>query len=91
MEDDDGRKEVTSIRLKPQTRAYQQAQSETLGISVSQCINIIVDGVVNIETSPHQIHIETMYDRLMLLFESHGIEPLQMRRSWLVMGSRCRG
>ncbi|MDI9223615.1 conjugal transfer protein TraE [Serratia sp. PF2-63] len=79
-EEDDGRKEVTSIRLKPQTRAYLQAQSEALGISVSQFINIIVDGVVNIETSPHQSRIDTMYDRLMLLFESHGIEPLQMSR-----------
>ncbi|WP_456311280.1 conjugal transfer protein TraE [Serratia proteamaculans] len=79
-EEDDGRKEVTSIRLKPQTRAYLQAQSESLGISVSQFINIIVDGVVNIETSPHQSRIDTMYDRLMLLFESHGIEPLQMSR-----------
>lgn len=79
-EEDDGRKEVTSIRLKPQTRAYLQAQSEALGISVSQFINIIVDGVVNIETSPHQSRIDTMYDRLMLLFESNGIEPLQMSR-----------
>ncbi|MEN4545909.1 conjugal transfer protein TraE [Pantoea agglomerans] len=79
-EEDDGRKEVTSIRLKPQTRAYLQAQSETLGISVSQFINIIVDGVVNVETSPHQSRIDTMYDRLMLLFESHGIAPLEMSR-----------
>ncbi|WP_072279232.1 hypothetical protein [Cedecea neteri] len=77
-EEEDGRKEVTSIRLKPQTRAYLQAQSEVLGISVSQFINIIVDGVVNIETSPHQSRIDTIYDRLMLLFEINGIGPLEM-------------
>ncbi|WP_455917053.1 conjugal transfer protein TraE [Pantoea agglomerans] len=79
-EEDDGRKEVTSIRLRPQTRAWLQAQSETLGISVSQMINIMVDGVISIETSPRQSRIDTMYDRLMLLFESHGLAPLEMSR-----------
>lgn len=79
-DEDDGRKEVTSIRLRPQTRAWLQAQSETLGISVSQMINIMVDGVISIETSPRQSRIDTMYDRLMLLFESHGIAPLEMSR-----------
>ena len=79
-EEEEGRKEVTSIRLKPQTRAWLQAQSDTLGISVSQMINIMVDGVISIETSPRQSRIDTMYDRLMILFESHGIEPLEMSR-----------
>lgn len=79
-EDEESRKEVTSIRLKPQTRAYLQAQSEALGISVSQLINIIIDGVVSIETSPQESRIDSIYDRLMLVFESHGIAPLDMSR-----------
>lgn len=79
-EEEDSRKEVTSIRLKPQTRAWLQSQSETLGISVSQMINIMVDGVVSIETEPRKNQIDTMYDRLMLLFEIHGIAPLEMSR-----------
>ncbi|HHR6019713.1 TPA: hypothetical protein ACS7Z7_003399 [Providencia alcalifaciens] len=40
------KKEVTSIRLRPKTRAVLQVYSENLGISVSQIINIMVDGVV---------------------------------------------
>lgn len=40
------KKEVTSIRLRPKTRVVLQAYSENLGISVSQIINIMVDGVV---------------------------------------------
>lgn len=50
----DGKKEITSIRLRPHTRAYLQAQSEVLGVSVSQLINIIVDGVVSAETTPQK-------------------------------------
>lgn len=75
---EDGRKETTTIRFKPQTRAYLQAQSEHLGISVSQLLNIIVEGVVNIETAPQTNQIDNMHDRLMLLFEIHGISPLDM-------------
>ncbi|EJG2388461.1 conjugal transfer protein TraE [Kluyvera ascorbata] len=77
---EEGRKETTTIRFKPQTRAYLQAQSETLGISVSQLLNIIVEGVVNIETAPQTNQIDTHYDRLMLLFEIHGISPLDISR-----------
>lgn len=77
---DDGRKEITSIRLKPQTRAYLQVQSENLGISVSQLINIMVDGVVSVETTPQKNVIDTMYDRLMMLFESHNLTPLEVSR-----------
>ncbi|WP_226905700.1 MULTISPECIES: conjugal transfer protein TraE [Serratia] len=77
---DDGRKEITSIRLKPQTRAYLQVQSENLGISVSQLINIMVDGVVSVETTPQKNVIDTMYDRLMMLFESHNLTPLEISR-----------
>ena len=39
------KKEVTSIRLRPKTRAVLQVYSENLGISVSQIINIMIDGV----------------------------------------------
>jgi hypothetical protein len=79
-ETEEGRKEITSIRLKPQTRAYLQAQSDSLGISVSQLINIIVDGVVSIETTPQISKINSIYDRLMLLFENHRIQPMDMSR-----------
>ncbi|EKN4839882.1 conjugal transfer protein TraE [Yersinia enterocolitica] len=77
---EDGPKEITSIRLKPQTRTYLQAQSEALGISVSQLINIMVDGVVEMETAPINNLIDSLYDRLMLVFESHHITPLDMSR-----------
>lgn len=77
---EEGPKEITSIRLKPQTRAYLQAQSETLGISVSQLINIMVDGVVELETAPINNRIDSLYDRLILVFESHHIAPLDMSR-----------
>ncbi|EFE93265.1 hypothetical protein HMPREF0758_5086 [Serratia odorifera DSM 4582] len=75
---EEGPKEITSIRLKPQTRAYLQVQSETLGISVSQLINIMIDGVVELETAPRKNEIDSLYDRLMMLFESHKISPLDM-------------
>lgn len=77
---EEGPKEITSIRLKPQTRAYLQVQSETLGISVSQLINIMIDGVVELETAPLKNEIDSLYDRLMMLFESHKISPLDMSR-----------
>ncbi|MHC6758250.1 conjugal transfer protein TraE [Yersinia ruckeri] len=77
---EEGPKEITSIRLKPQTRTYLQAQSEALGISVSQLINIMVDGVVEMETAPLNNLIDSLYDRLMLVFESHHIKPLDMSR-----------
>lgn len=77
---DDGRKETTTIRFKPQTRAYLQAQSENLGISVSQLLNIIVEGVINLETAPKTNEIDTLYDRLILLFEVHGISILDTSR-----------
>ncbi|EDR9713696.1 conjugal transfer protein TraE [Salmonella enterica subsp. diarizonae] len=78
--DSDGPKELTSIRLKPSTRAYLQAQSDHLGISLSQSINMIIDGVVELETSPVKNSFDTIYDRIMMLFDSHGIMPLDRRR-----------
>lgn len=80
LEIEDGRKEITSIRLRPQTRAYLQAQSDALGISVSQVINLIIDGVVEIESQPQKNKIDSIYDRLITLFESHKITPLDMSR-----------
>lgn len=47
-------KEVTSIRLEPEVRAYLHAQSQALGISVSQIIGIILKGVI--EQSSHDVH-----------------------------------
>ncbi|EHM1530092.1 conjugal transfer protein TraE [Salmonella enterica subsp. enterica serovar Typhimurium] len=78
--DSTGPKELTSIRLKPSTRAYLQAQSDHLGISLSQSINMIIDGVVELETSPVKNSFDTIYDRIMMLFDSHDIMPLDRRR-----------
>lgn len=78
--DSTGPKELTSIRLKPSTRAYLQAQSDHLGISLSQSINMIIDGVVELETSPVKNSFDTIYDRIMMLFDSHNIMPLDRRR-----------
>lgn len=78
--DSDGPKELTSIRLKPATRAYLQAQSDHLGISLSQSINMIIDGVVEMETSPVKNSFDTIYDRIMMLFDCHDIMPLDRRR-----------
>ena len=75
---DDGPKEITSIRLKPQTRNYLQTQSLTLGISVSQLINIILDGVVELEVTPRKNDIYSLYDRLIMLFDGHNISPMSM-------------
>lgn len=74
-------KEITSIRLQPQTKAYLQTQSETLGISVSQFINIILDGVVAQETkSSTDNKVNMIYDRIMSIFESHHINPIDMTK-----------
>ncbi|MBJ9635504.1 conjugal transfer protein TraE [Citrobacter freundii] len=80
LADSIGPKELTSIRLKPSTRAYLQAQSDHLGISLSQSINMIIDGVVELETSPVKNSFDTIYDRIMMLFDSHNIMPLDRRR-----------
>lgn len=80
LADSIGPKELTSIRLKPSTRAYLQAQSDLLGISLSQSINMIIDGVVELETSPVKNSFDTIYDRIMMLFDSHNIMPLDRRR-----------
>ncbi|AWR60255.1 TPA: conjugal transfer protein TraE [Proteus mirabilis] len=80
QENENSKKEITSIRLKPQTRSYLQAQSEVLGISVSQVINLIIDGVVEIESQPQKNKINSIYERITTVFESHNITPLDMSR-----------
>ncbi|WP_168385866.1 hypothetical protein [Erwinia amylovora] len=72
-------KELTSIRLRPDTKAYLQSQSEALGVSLSQVINMILDGVVSMETkSSADNRVKKLYDRIMSLFESHHINPVEM-------------
>ncbi|WP_157720290.1 hypothetical protein [Salmonella enterica] len=41
---------------------------------------MIIDGVVELETSPVKNSFDTIYDRIMMLFDSHGIMPLDRRR-----------
>jgi hypothetical protein len=51
VHDEKQTKEITSIRLRPQTRQYLKCQSEALGLSVSEVINIILDGVIDGSTT----------------------------------------
>lgn len=72
-------KELTSVRLRPETKTYLQVQSETLGVSLSQVINIILDGVVSMETkTATENKAKAIYDRIMTLFESHKINSVEM-------------
>ncbi|MCQ4094975.1 hypothetical protein NOM73_06445 [Erwinia persicina] len=72
-------KELTSVRLRPETKTYLQAQSEAFGVSLSQVINMILDGVVSMETkSINENKSKAIYDKVMTLFESHKINPVEM-------------
>lgn len=74
-------KELTTVRLRPETKAYLQSQSESLGVSLSQVINIILDGVVSMEMKPAAYNkINRIYDRIMSLFELHNINPVDMTK-----------
>lgn len=74
-------KELTSVRLRPETKAYLQAQSEIFGVSLSQVINIILDGVVSMETKTTASNkINQIYDRIMTLFEAHHINVIDMAK-----------
>lgn len=74
-------KELTTVRLRPETKAYLQSQSESLGVSLSQVINMILDGVVSMEVKPVADNkIKGIYDRIMSLFELHNINPVDMAK-----------
>lgn len=74
-------KELTTVRLRPQTKAYLQSQSESLGVSLSQVINMVLDGVVSMEMKPAVDNkIKGIYDRIMSLFELHNINPVDMTK-----------
>lgn len=74
-------KELTTVRLRPETKAYLQSQSETLGVSLSQVINMILDGVVSMEMKPAADNkIKGIYDRIMSLFELHNINTVDMAK-----------
>lgn len=79
--EDSSVKELTTVRLRPETKAYLQSQSETLGVSLSQVINMILDGVVSMEMKPAADNkIKGIYDRIMSLFELHNINTVDMAK-----------
>lgn len=74
-------KELTTVRLRPETKAYLQSQSESLGVSLSQVMNMILDGVASMELKPAaENKIKGIYDRIMSLFELHNINPVDMAK-----------
>ncbi|TNL07491.1 hypothetical protein CYD30_18230 [Kosakonia cowanii] len=79
--EDASAKELTTVRLRPETKTYLQSQSESLGVSLSQVINMILDGVVSMEMKPAADNkIRGIYDRLMSLFEFHNINTVDMAK-----------
>lgn len=74
-------KELTTIRLRPETKTYLQAQSEVMGISLSQMISAILDSVTSMEMkSPVDNKLKMIYDRIISLFELHKINPVDMAK-----------
>lgn len=63
----------TSIRLKPKTRQFINAQAAALNTSANSIIETILDGVVESTTAPLNSQLRTMRERFFFLFEAHGL------------------
>ena len=64
----------TSIRLKPETKHFLEAQAQVLNTSVQGLIDAILDGVVAATTDDPTSRLRAIRERFFLLMEAHGLD-----------------
>lgn len=69
----DGRS-PTSIRLKPKTKHFLEAQALVLNTSVQSLIDAILDGVVEATTDDPTARLRSIRERFFLLMEAHHVD-----------------
>jgi hypothetical protein len=62
-----------AVRFKPGIRDYVTQASVKLGISASEFINILIEGVIRETLSPFQTRATLVIERFQLLMEAHGL------------------
>ncbi|MFE8645291.1 hypothetical protein ACFX58_09440 [Sphingomonas sp. NCPPB 2930] len=64
----------TSIRLKPATKHFLEAQATALNTSVQGLIDLILDGVVEATTDDPTARLRSIRERFFLLMQAHGLD-----------------
>lgn len=64
----------TSIRLKPETKHFLEAQAQVLNTSVQSLIDAILDGVAQATTDDPTARLRSIRERFFLLMEAHGLD-----------------
>ncbi|MCQ4095008.1 hypothetical protein NOM73_06270 [Erwinia persicina] len=63
-----------AVRFKPGIREYVTLVSAKLGISASEFINILIEGVIRETLSPFQTRATQTIERFQLLMDAHGLK-----------------
>ncbi|MFP1767900.1 conjugal transfer protein TraE [Lonsdalea quercina] len=64
------------IRFRPAVREFITRVSQRIGISASELVNILVEGVMIDTLAPRQSTVRNIYDRFWLLMETHRINTV---------------
>ncbi|PQK77147.1 conjugal transfer protein TraE [Pantoea ananatis] len=77
----EGKKTVSppvTIRFRPASREFLNQVSHKLGISVSELVNVIVEGVMTETTAPRKATVNRVYERFWHLMNRHGLDVPQV-------------
>lgn len=77
----EGKKTVSppvTIRFRPASREFVNQVANRLGISVSELVNVIVEGVMTETTAPRKATVNRVYERFWHLMDRHGLDVPQV-------------
>ena len=77
----EGKKTVSppvTIRFRPASREFVNQVSHKLGISVSELVNVIVEGVMTETTAPRKASVNRVYERFWHLMDRHSLDVVQV-------------
>ena len=63
-----------AVRFKPAVREYIRQVSTRLGISASEFINLLIEGVIRETLSPFQTKATKVFERFQLVMDAHGLD-----------------
>jgi len=67
-----------TIRFRPASREFINHVSRNLGISVSELVNVIIEGVMTETTVPRKATVNRVYERFWHLMDRHGLDVAQV-------------
>ena len=77
----EGKKTVSppvTIRFRPASREFINQVSRNLGISFSELVNVIIEGVMTETTAPRKATVNRVYERFWHLMDRHGLNVAQV-------------